>query len=189
MSSTFAPDGERRLPAGSARTTARTSRRSRATRKHDADAYDQYSHDMEMVCQAHQAAARHGRRRTSSATTPRSCIALALARLAVPEARQARAPQRRPAADRQRRRLPRRLLRVGHRSRATSPRRASSGRRSGRARRARVWCCCTTRSASTTASSGRGRSTRRATAASPGARSARRSRSAPRSSSSRRSII
>ena len=66
-------------------------------------------------------------------------------------------------------------------SRATSPRRRSSARRSGRTRRARGSCCCTTRSASTTASSGRGRSTRAATAASPRSSPGRRSRSGPRS--------
>ena len=41
--------------------------------KHDADAYNQYAHDMEMVCRAHQAAAWIRRRRTCSATIRTSC--------------------------------------------------------------------------------------------------------------------
>ena len=60
----------------------------------------------------HQAAARHGpaghlQRR------PRGADGAGRARLALPQARQAGAPQRRPAPDRQRRGLPRRLLRLG----------------------------------------------------------------------------
>ena len=52
MSSTFAPDGEGDYLLLTQDHGAEPARRSRATRKHDADAYDQYSHDMEMVCQA-----------------------------------------------------------------------------------------------------------------------------------------
>ena len=40
--------------------------------QHDADAYDAYNHDVNMVLPGDQAAARRRRRRTSSATTPRS---------------------------------------------------------------------------------------------------------------------
>ena len=46
---------------------------------------------------------------------PEELVALAALGLALPRHGQADPPRRRPAADRQRRRLPRRLLRVGHR--------------------------------------------------------------------------
>ena len=53
-------------------------------------------------------------RPTSSATIPRSCSRSPSLGSRFRELRQAGPAQRRPAADRQRRRLPRRLLRVGH---------------------------------------------------------------------------
>ena len=98
--------------------------------KHDADAYEQYSHDMDMVCQAlkplfDQVAARHLQRRPGGAARARG------ARPAVPPDGQAHPPQRRPAADRQRRRLPRRLLRVRHRQ--GLPRELEHHRHQGRA--------------------------------------------------------
>ena len=81
--------------------------------KHDADAYNQYAHDMEMVCRAIKplhglGAAGPVQRRPGRAAGARR------ARRAVPGHGQADAPQHGPAADRQRRGLPRRLLRVGH---------------------------------------------------------------------------
>ena len=92
-----------------------------------------------------------------------------------------------PAADRQRRRLPRRLLRVGHRQ--GLPRLVEHHRDQGRAAVAGLGprAALPHRSASTTASSGRGPSTRAATAGSPRCWPGPRSRSARRSCSSRRS--
>ena len=134
----------------------------------------------------HQAAARHGpaghlQRR------PRGADGAGRARLALPQARQAGAPQRGPAADRQRRRLPRRLLRLG--AAQGLPRLVEHHRHQGRAALAGLGprAALPLDRASTTASSGRGPSTRRATAGSPRSSRARPSRSAPRSSSSRRS--
>ena len=166
MSTTFAPDGERRLPAVHARTTAQNLKEIARHSKHDADAYDQYSHDMEMVCQAIKPLLRHGpaghlQRR------PRGAAGPGPARRALPEAwtsgscttRSACSPAAPPTSS----------TTTSSRtcSRATSRARASSAPRSGRARRAPGSSCSTTRSASTTASSGRGPSTSRATAGSP----------------------
>ena len=53
--------------------------------KHDADAYDQYAHDMEMVCQAHQAAARCAAAGPVQ-RRPGGAAGAGRARLAVPEA-------------------------------------------------------------------------------------------------------
>ena len=114
MPSTFAPDGERRLPAGSARTTARTSRRSRATARTTPTRTTPFNHDVE-----------HGPARRIKplldaappdlfSDDPEELLALAEPRQPVQAARQEGAARRRPAADRQRRGLPRRLLRVGH---------------------------------------------------------------------------
>ena len=101
-----------------------------------------------------QAADRRRRRRTCSATTPRSCSRWPAARRAVQGAAQGRAPQRGPAADRLRRGLPRRLLRVGHPQGV--PRLVVDHRHQGGAAVAGVAasCCSTTCWASTTASSG-----------------------------------
>ncbi len=111
MSSTFAPDGERRLPAvrpgprpepeGDRAPLEARCRRLRPVQPRHGDGLP-----------GHQAAARHGpaghlqRRSGGAAGAGRD-------RLAVQEARQAGAPQRDPAADRQRGGLPRRLLRIG----------------------------------------------------------------------------
>ena len=140
--------------------------------KHDADAYDQYSHDMEMVCQAIKPLMDMVPPDIFS-DDPEELIALASLGLALQEARQAGAAQRGPAADRQRGGLPRRLLRGP--APQGLPRLVEHHRHQGRvrARRAPASCCCTTRSASTTASSARGPSTRRATAGSPRSSSAR----------------
>ena len=66
------PDRRRRLPAARRRPRARTSRRSGATRRHDADAYDRYHHDLDRVVPGDPAALRQRRRPTSSARTPRT---------------------------------------------------------------------------------------------------------------------
>ncbi len=70
MSTTFAPDGEGDyllFTQDHGENQQEIARHS----KHDADAYDQYSHDMEMVCQAIKPLSTWSRP-TSSATTPRS---------------------------------------------------------------------------------------------------------------------
>ena len=153
---------------------------------HDADAYDAFNHDVNKVLQAikplfDSGAARPLQRR------PRGAHRAGQPRPAVPQARQEGPPRRGPAADRQRRRLPRRLLRVRHPQGLPRLVARSSARRSGRTRRAPGSSCSTTSSASTTASSGRGRSTRAATAGSPRCWRGRPSRSGRRSGSTRRS--
>ena len=113
MPSTFAPDGGRRLPAarpGPRRepqgdrpplasttptpTTSTTTTWTRSARRSSR-------------CSTR-------RRRTSSATTPRSCSRSPRSASRFRRLDKKVAPRRGPAADRQRRRLPRRLLRVGH---------------------------------------------------------------------------
>ena len=70
MASTFAPDGEGDyLLMG--QDHGQNQQEIKRHSKHDADAYDQYSHDMEMVCQALKPLWTWSRR-TSSATTRRS---------------------------------------------------------------------------------------------------------------------
>ena len=79
--------------------------------KHDADAYDQYTHDIEMVCQAIKPLLDMVPPDIFS-DDPEELMALAGLGSRFTQARQAGAPQRGPAADRQRRGLPRRLLRL-----------------------------------------------------------------------------
>ena len=154
--------------------------------KHDADAYDAFNHDVDKVLQAIKPLSTR-RRRTSSATTPRSSSGSPRSARASGNLDRKVLHDADPAADRLAPRTSSTTTSSPTSSRATSPRRASSARRSGRTRRARGSSCCTTSSASTTASSARGRSTSRATAASPRCWPARPRRSAPRSSSNRRS--
>ena len=78
---------------------------------HDADAYEQYSHDLDRVCQAIKPLLDMVPPDPFS-DDPEELLALAGLGSAVPQPRQADLPQRRPAPHRQRRRLPRRLLRV-----------------------------------------------------------------------------
>ena len=180
------PDGGRRLPAarpgprrepqGDRAPLARTTP-TRTT---------PFNHDVNKVLPGDQAAARPGaaghlQRR------PRGADRARRARLALPAARQEGPPRRGPAADRQRRGLPRRLLRVGHPQGLHGL--VGDHRHQGRAVLAglRARAAVPPRSASTTASSARGRSTSGATAGSPRCSPGRRSRSASRSSSSRRS--
>ena len=152
---------------------------------HDADAYERYHHDLDRVMPGgpaavrqpaarhlrqgprgpgrHQVAARPPRRRSSrrSCTTPSGCS---------------------PAASSD-------WLDDYFENDAVKGLRVlvrSSAPRSGRCRRARGWCCCSTRWASTTARSAGGRSTRAATAASRRCWRGPPSRSAPRSGSTRR---
>ncbi len=153
---------------------------------HDADAYEAFNHDVLRVCRAIKPLLDQVPPDIFS-DDPEELIAPRRDRLAVPEARQEGSPRRGPAPDRQRRGLPRRLLRVGDHQGLPRLVRRSSGRRSGRTRRAPGSSSCTTSSASTTASSGRGRSTRGATAGSRRSSPGRPSRSGPRSPSSRRS--
>ena len=67
------PHRGRRLPASWATTMTTTSRRSGATRRHDADAYDRYHHDLDRVVRP-SARSSTTRRRTSSARTPRTSL-------------------------------------------------------------------------------------------------------------------
>ena len=153
---------------------------------HDADAYDRYHHDLDRVVQAvqplfdnapperlRQGPRGPGRRRVA-ARPPRR-------RRAEGDAR------RRAAAHRQRLGLARGLLRA--RGGQGLPRVLEHHRLEGRAdvARAPAWCCCSTRWASTTGTSGRGRSTRAATAASRRCSRGRPRRTARRSGSERRS--
>ena len=78
---------------------------------HDADAYEQYSHDLDRVVPGDQAAARH-RPAGSLQRRPGGAGGARGRRLAAAQPGQADAAQRGAAAHRQRRRLPRRLLRV-----------------------------------------------------------------------------
>ena len=187
MSSTFAPDGERRLPAARPGPRREPQRDRAPLASTTPTPTTQYNHDMEQGLPGDQAAARRAaaghlqRRPRGAARARRPRLALHgswtsdvlhnAVRLLTGSAAdflddyfESRHPQG----------LPRLVER-------------SSARRSGRARRAPGSCCSTTRSASTTASSARGRSTRAATAASPRCWPGRRSRSARRSGSSRRS--
>ena len=112
MSSTFAPDGERRLPVDGPGPRAEPQgdrppqparrRRLRAVRPRHGDGLpgDQAAHG--------HGPAGHLQRRPGGAARARH------ARLALPQDGQAGPAQRRPTADRQRGGLPRRLLRVGH---------------------------------------------------------------------------
>ena len=79
---------------------------------HDADAYEQYGHDMDRVCQALKPLLDMVPPDPFS-DDPEELLALAGARLALPCARQADVPQRDSAHDREHRGLPRRLLRIG----------------------------------------------------------------------------
>ena len=107
------PDGERRLPVahpgpqrepqGDRAPLQARRRRLRPVRARHRDGLP-----------GDQAAARHGPAGHLQ-QRPRGAHRARVDRLALPQARQARPPQRRPPADRQRGRLPRRLLRVGHR--------------------------------------------------------------------------
>ena len=82
--------------------------------RHDADAYDAVRRTTSRWSARRSSRCSTRRRRTSSATTPRSCSRWQ--RSASGSGRWTSGPpQHRPAADRQRRRLPRRLLRLGHR--------------------------------------------------------------------------
>ena len=78
---------------------------------HDADAYEQYSHDLDRVCQAIKPLLDTVPPDLFS-DDPEELVALAAVGLAAARPGQADAPQRGAAAHRQRRRLPRRLLRV-----------------------------------------------------------------------------
>ena len=165
MSTTFAPDGEGDyllFTQDHGQNQQEIARHS----KHDADAYDQYSHDIEMVCQALKPLLDQVPPDIFS-NDPEELLALASLGSRFRNMDKRVAPQRGPAADRLRRRLPRRLLRV--RPAQGLSRELEHHRDEGRAALAgiRASCCSTTRSASTTASSGRGPSTSRATAGSP----------------------
>ena len=134
--------------------------------QHDADAYRPYEHDLEMVCQRSSRCSTR-RRRTSSATTPRSSLALASLGSRLRRDGQAGPPRRGPAAHRQRRRLPRRLLRDRHPQ--GLPRLVEHHRHQGRADVAGLGAGPAVPHAGRArrATSGRGPSTRAATAGSP----------------------
>ena len=186
MASTFAPGrrgrlpadgpGPRAEPAGDQAALEARRRRVRPVQPRHGDGLP-----------GHQAADGHGpaghlQRRSRGAHRARR------ARLALQEARQAGAPQRGPAADRQRGRLPRRLLRV--RPAQGLPRVVEHHRHQGRAAVAGI------RAGAAVPLDRRARRRVRLVGlpqegqrrVHPGARSARPSRSAPRSSSSRRSM-
>ena len=87
--------------------------------KHDADAYDRYDARHGDGLPGDQAAARRGAAGHLQRRPARSCVALAALGSRFRRLDKKDAPRRGPAADRQRRRLPRRLLRVATSSRAT----------------------------------------------------------------------
>ena len=89
MSTTFAPDGERRLPAGSRRTTARTSRRSRATPSTTPTPTTSTATTSRWSARPSSRCSTWSRP-TSSATTPRSCSRWRRLGSPLPQARQAR---------------------------------------------------------------------------------------------------
>ena len=153
---------------------------------HDADAYDAFNHDVNKVLQAIKPLLDQAPPDIFS-DDPEELDRAGRPRQPLQAARQEGPPRRGPAADRQRRRLPRRLLRVRHPQ--GLPRVDLDHRHEGRAVFAGLGAraAVSTSSASTTASSGRGRSTRAATAGSPRCSPGRPSRSGPRSGSSRRS--
>ncbi len=153
---------------------------------HDADAYEQYSHDLDRVCQAIKPLFDMVPPDLFS-DDPEELLGTRGARLTAAGPREARPCTTRcdcsPAAP------PTSSTTTSSPScsRATWPPRRSSAPRWDRARRDRVWCSCSIPWASTTASSAAGPSTRAATAASPRCWPARPRRSAPRSGSRRRS--
>ena len=121
---------------------------------HDADAMDRYEHDVERVCQLvkpllDKVAAEHLRQVARGPRGHRRA-ACSTSAAAEPEGH----PRPGPAAHRQRRRLPRRLLRERHPQ--GLHRLLGDHRHQGRPDVAglRAWCCSTTRWASTTGTSG-----------------------------------
>ena len=179
------PDGGRRLPVADQGPRPQPPG-DRPPQPHDADAYEQYSHDLDMVCQALKPLLDQAPPDLFS-DDPEELARARRRWAAAPRPGQAHPAQRRPAADRQRRGLPGRLLRV--RARQGLPGELEHHRHEGRAALAglRPRAALPLAGRARRRVSAPGRSTRAATAASPRCSPARPSRSAPRSASRRRS--